>query len=234
MVAYRWSESYDTLKRSSAKCPSCDVLHNLAPLVTGGRIEDIQDRRSDSHVFRDGAYPIFLPPDIRDPGYAVVLCNNCDDLFVVTIPFHDYEPIEVVWPIPGAEVSVDIPEPVRSAVKDAKLSRAAKSVTGCIMSIRTAVERIQTTEGAGSLGELWTTKGLSPALFDTANEPRLWGNVLTHADFDPAEVTLEHVDDLLDYLDIMLDMVYLTPRRLERSIESRKKLGGEDRTEEKE
>ena len=96
MVAYRWSESYDTLKRSSAKCPSCDVLHNLAPLVTGGRIEDIQDRRSDSHVFRDGAYPIFLPPDIRDPGYAVVLCNNCDDLFVVTIPFHDYEPIEVV------------------------------------------------------------------------------------------------------------------------------------------
>ena len=32
----------------------------------------------------------------------------------------------------------------------------------------------------------------------------------------------------------MLDMVYLTPRRLERSIESRKKLGEEDRTEEKE
>jgi len=224
-----WSNTLDRLSRAAALCPNCGVLHNLTPVTVSGRAEDLASKNPNRVNYFDAGYLVFAPPDQRDDktGFAVVDCDNCQIRFIVAIPHYDYQgPISVVWPIPGISVSDDVPEPVHSAVVDAKLAHAVGSITGAVMSIRTAVERIQTHAGAGSLSELWETKGLSPSLFDTANEPRLWANVITHKhkDFDPADVTLEHVTDLLGFLDILLDMVYIIPEKLKRSRESRAKL----------
>jgi len=110
-------------------------------------------------------------------------------------------------------------------VIDAKLAHSVGSITGAIMSARTAVERIQRQKKVGSLTDLWAKEQLSPALFDAANEPRLWANATAHDDFDPTEITAEHVGDLLGFLDQVLDMVYLMPKRLDRAAEARKGIG---------
>ena len=227
-MTYGWEKTLERLTRASASCPSCGVLHNLTPVAVSGRAEDIAHRNSDRKYYIDAEYLVFVPPDLRDKtGYAVVYCNSCQIRFVVAIPYEDYlGPMRVIWPIPGISVSEDVPEPVHSAVVDAKLAHAVGSITGAVMSMRTAVERIQTHAGAGSLNELWEIKGLSPSIFDTANEPRHWANVITHKhkDFDPADITLEHVTDLLGFLDILLDNVYVTPEKLKRAREARAKL----------
>ena len=99
-----------------------------------------------------------------------------------------------------------MPELGQISEVDAKLAHAVGSITGA------------------SLTELWAKEKLPEALFDAANEPRLWGHVAAHDDFDPSEITPEHVEDLLGFLDIVPDMVYLTPAKLEHAIGSRKTL----------
>ena len=65
------------------------------------------------------------------------------------------------------------------------------------------MERIQRQKKVGSLSDLWQEEKSSQlsSLFDTANEPRLWGHVIAHDDFDIEDVTIEHVDDLLSFLE---------------------------------
>lgn len=76
-----------------------------------------------------------------------------------------------------------------------------------------------------SLTDLWKKEKLPAAIFDAANEPRLWGHVTAHDDFDPTEITPEHVEELLGFLDIVLDIVYVTPAKLERAGRARKGIG---------
>ena len=104
-----WQEYLHKLKQSSAKCPSCNVLHNLSPKFESGQVENLEASGGGIHVFIKGAYPVFSRPEIALPGYAVVRCNNCGNPFVVAIPWHEYLEPEVVWPISGVEVSSDVP-----------------------------------------------------------------------------------------------------------------------------
>jgi len=169
------------------------------------------------------------------PGYWVVRCQACDKRLVVednvVEQFDEEEEKKVeeriykaVWPLGGATVSEIIPEPIRSAVIDAHLAYAAGSKTGAIMSVRTAVERLQRHEKVSSLSALWEAKKLPESLFDTANEPRLWGHAIAHDDFDPNTVTDEHVKDLLMFVDVLLEMLYIIPAKLGRAREARKSL----------
>ena len=133
---------------------------------------------------------------------------------------------QVVWPIEGGKVSTDVPEAVRSAVRNGKPARAVGSMTGAIMSARTAVERIQGQKKVGSLSELWEQEksSLTSSLFDTANEPRLWGHVIAHDDFDIEDLALEHVDDLLIFMDQLLELLYIIPENPKGAGEDRKKI----------
>ena len=60
-------------------------------------------------------------------------------------------------------------------------------------------------------------RGLSPSLFDAANEPRKWGDVTAHVNYDPLDITIEDVAELVEYLDLVLEMVYLLPAKFDRS-----------------
>ncbi len=93
-------------------------------------------------------------PKCDDRGAAVWSCE---------VPAYGQE-FTVVWPIPGTSVSEDIPPLIRLAMVDAKLSHAVDSKTGAIMSLRTAVDRLQRDKKVGSLTELWERDRLPPWL----------------------------------------------------------------------
>ena len=47
-----------------------------------------------------------------------------------------------------------------------------------------------------------------------ANELRLWANVVGHEDMSPDAPSLEDVEQLLSYVDMLFDAVYVQPARL--------------------
>ena len=221
-----WADQDARLSKLSVHCPACGAVVFIIPIQVHGRVLDTKNSRQDMLLYSDARYPAFVPQiyDDHETGYALIQCNACSIDMLAQVPEEDYKQPRVVWPLPGGSTSSDIPEPVRSAVIDGKLAYAAGSKTGAVMSIRTAIERIQRREKVKSLSELWETKKLPKSLFDTANEPRLWGHVVAHKDFDPDIVTDENVHDLLDFTDVLLDMLYVTPERLERAKKAREEV----------
>ena len=198
-------------------------------MQTDGLVVDCENSSETRQFYTIGRYPLFFPEvySVTEAGYVLMSCLLCDNQMLVLVPKEEYYDTKAVWPLSSTQVSTDIPEPIRSAVGDAKLAHAAGSKTGAVMSARTCVERVQRCESASSLTELWETKGLSKSLFDTANEPRLWGHVVAHDDFDPDSITDEQVSDLISFLDLFLDMLYMTPAKLERARNSRKEIEGD-------
>jgi hypothetical protein len=224
----QWKEQYPKLENRSISCPSCGAINPVIPMQADGMVVDREHSSETRHFSIIGRYPLFFPAvyGVTDTGYVLMSCRRCAIQILAVVPKEGYLPTKAVWPLPDTQVSTDVPEPVRSAVVDAKLAHAAGSKTGAIMSARTCVERVQRRESAKSLTELWETKGLPKSLFDTANEPRLWGHVVAHDDFDPESVTDEQVKDLLSFLDVFLDMLYVTPAKLERARSSRREIKG--------
>ena len=220
----RWREAVYNLQKRSIPCPSCETVHEVVSHQVDGKAIML-DRSSDSNlVYVNVRYPAFIPPHHPQPGYVVMLCKVCNTRIVVEVPLEDYQQARVVWPLPGVVVSEDVPEPVRSAVVDAKRAYAVDSKTGAIMSVRTAVERIQRQQEVGSLTELWDKRKLPLDLFDTANEPRLWGHVVAHNDFAPEAVTRGHVAELLTFVDRVLELIYKMPARLQRAKKAREEV----------
>ena len=221
-----WVDQDARLSQLSVHCPACGAVILIIPIQVHGRVLDTKNSTQDMLLYSDARYPAFVPQiqDDHETGYALIQCNACSIDMLAQVPAGTLLEPKVVWPLPGVTTSSDVPEPVRSAVIDGKLAYAAGSKTGAVMSIRTVIERIQRRENVGRLSELWETRRLPEPLFDTANEPRLWGHVVAHDDFDPEAVTDEHVRDLLDFTDILLEMLYVAPARLERAKESRGKL----------
>lgn len=224
----KWLKQYPALSKRSVRCPSCDAVIPVLPIQVDGKVLDTKYSDPDKLLYGLARYPAFVPEVLykHDTGFALIQCNGCATDMLALIPEEDYKKPKVVWPLPGLSISDDVPEPVRSAVLDGKRAYAADSTTGAVMSIRTAIERIQRREKVKSLSDLWETRSLPKSLFDSANEPRLWGHVVAHDDFDPAAVTGQHVHDLLDFVDLLLDTLYVTPARLERAKKSRGEIAG--------
>lgn len=223
MVANAGSE-WSRLLSSTFTCPSCNALQTIEPLQERG-LAVISLLTSDTTVTSiDVKYPVFLSRSGVTPGYMLNVCKACRIRIVIELTGGRQT---VVWPIRGASVSDDVAAPVRVAAIDAKLSHAVGSKTGAIMSLRTAVERLQRDKEVASLTELWERERLPPTFFDAANEPRHWGNVIAHEDFDHANLTGEHVEQLLVFFDLILDMVYETPAKLQRLVVERSRLDGD-------
>jgi hypothetical protein len=65
---------------------------------------------------------------------------------------------------------------------------------------------------------------ISQRLYEIANEVRLWGDIAKH-EFVADVVEKEDAEELLVYLETILNDVYVEPKRLSRLAEKRKELG---------
>jgi len=141
---------------------------------------------------------------------------------VATKQYETYGDWVTVWPLVTKKVSEDIPEPIRSAFNEALLCLAVKAYGGSLMMCRTAVIRLQRHQGVSSLSQLRDKGMISEMLYQQADEVRLWANVIGHEDFDSAAVTPELCEELVAYVESLLDAVYVQPARLARHREQRK------------
>ena len=118
------------------------------PIYVDGMVLDSERSGPEALLYKIGGYPMLLPGFHPNQGYAIALCNACRINFVVEFDDYSIRESRVVWTIAGVEVPDAVPKPVRYAVRDAKLAAAVGSITGALMSMRTAVERTQRHEEA--------------------------------------------------------------------------------------
>ena len=128
---------------------------------------------------------------------------------------------EAVWPLRTRTVSEDIPDAVRLAFQEALGCLAVEAHGGCLLMCRTAVVRLLRDQQVSTLKELVDAGKISGLLYGQADEVRLWANMVGHEDYEPMKVDEQTCEELVDYVESLLDMVYVQPARLIRHKERR-------------
>lgn len=146
---------------------------------------------------------------VESAKYFIAECVECRNEFVV-----QRNPERVCWPLPNPAIPTEIPEAVRLAFQDAKVAHEAGAEIAAVMAARTAIIRMQRDQKCSSLKELVERGTLSRFLAYQADEVRLWGNFVGHEDEGADSPSREDTDQLLQYLGLVLDHVYVEPVRL--------------------
>ena len=209
-------------------CPLCDAYTAFTPAEV----------RLPEHISEEPAY---IPAIVRETGdglpfvrarpqkgidtYAIVRCQGCGGLFVAQEEAR--EQWIAVYPIPHKAAPNEVPEPAKSEFEEASLCFAVGAYRACISMCQIAVEHVWHEQGVSGLSELKDKGIIPPRLFDRANEVRLWGNLEKHQLFvEP--VSSEDSEQLVGYVQIILNEVYVEPKRLDRLTKKRKELGKKD------
>jgi hypothetical protein len=155
------------------------------------------------------------------PTYGVMQCAACKDRFVAKLDVRG-EWLSV-YPIPHREVAKGIPEPIRSEFEEAHLCFAVGAYRGCLSMCECVLEAMWRHQKAAGLNDLRDKGVISPKLFEQANEVRLWANVAKH-ELVHQPVSREDAEELLGYLEAVLDAVYVQPARMTALSQKRKQL----------
>ncbi len=219
-----WEKFIRRLLATAFDCPHCGNSGTVKYISQEGNAYDLESSKGNVARTAHVSYPIIGPVPYRsdDNGYGVMQCmkGTCRGIFIIEAKARGL-PI-AVWPLAGVSVSKHVPKTISFAVRDAKLSLAAGSVTGAVESIATATERMLRVEKVADFTKLWEKKKLPPDYFGAINEPRLWGNVVKHDRFNPDKVELKDARELIEYFDLILDIVYVTKAKLDALTERRK------------
>jgi len=161
--------------------------------------------------------------DLRGAQYRIISCIECLKEFVA-----EQYPVSVVHPRnePDIGPAPEIPEPVRGVLFEAKKAHAVGLQTCSLLAARTALIRMQRQQKCKGLDDLVAKGVITPFLARQANEVRLWGNATAHEDVPPEHPESADVEQLLEFLGLLLDTVYVQPARLEALKAKRSQAGG--------
>lgn len=199
-------------------CTHCGVATAFTPVEI--RLDEVELGESytiEQAVFEGSKYR---------PNLAVIACQNCNKLFIAEKAAS--KQWQSVWPLSTRSLPQDIPEPVRSTFQEALLCLAAGALGGCVMMCRTTLERTLRDQGlkASNLNEglkVLKQKGvISQKLYSQADEVRLWGNMVAHKDFDQKTLGPQTCEELVVYIDSLLDAVYVQDAKLAKHAALRK------------
>jgi hypothetical protein len=112
-------------------------------------------------------------------------------------------------------VSEDIPEPIKGEFEEANICFSIGAYKACIAMCQRTQESICQNKGVSTLNELRDSGIISSGLFDRATEIRLWAGILKHKPIEES-ISSEDCEELLTYLEMILDSVFISPKRLER------------------
>ncbi len=213
------------------ECPHCRCSTPHRPYRMYGPVFTTQnqipikggvDERSGS-VFMDDDASLTVTYELRSSSYMIVRCIECSGEFVAL----NY-PVAVVHPRkePNVEPAPEIPEPVRGILFEAKKAHSVGLETCSLLGARTALIRMQRQQECKGIDDLVAKGVITPFLARQANEVRLWGNVTAHEDVPPEHPESADVEQLLGFLDLLFDTVYVQPARLEALKAKRSQVGG--------
>jgi hypothetical protein len=166
----------------------------------------------DSYGFAHaGDHPILAVFALEGANYSIGRCADCKKEFVLG-PDPALPP---VWPLPNVSVSNDITPNVRSMVVEAKKAHAVGSETAALLVARTALLRMLREQKVSRFKDLAENGTITAFVAGQADEVRLWANVTGHEDVPEGVPEAGDVTQLIQYLDIVFDSVYIQRKRLE-------------------
>ena len=200
-------------------CPLCGAFTSVEPAEFGAivRIKSGTSWRTES-----GRATAVAADKNGFVTHGILDCQACGGRFVGIIDKGTGE-WAAVYPIAAKAVASEIPEPIKGELKEAHLCFAVGAYRGCVSMCGTALEALWREQGASSLQDLMEAGVISPQLYRRTSEVRLWGNIAKHK-FAPDVVEKEDAEQLLLYLELILDAVYVEPERLSRLTRKREQL----------
>lgn len=90
----------------------------------------------------------------------------------------------------------------------------AEANMACLMMCRTTLIALQRERKVSSLKELRDNGTIGGLLYCQSEQVSLWANLLGHEEVLPQSVSLSDAEQLLAYVEMLLDTVYFQPARL--------------------
>lgn len=206
-------------------CPVCGTATSLRPVVIEDEKAFLPEESSDKRAIygearvlavKDADYPYKI-------SYGIYQCQACAERFVAKK--HSYEDKEwvAVYPIPHKPVSEEIPEPIKSEYEESNLCFAVGAYQACSSMCQRVLESLCQNKKVAGLNQLKDDGVISSALFDRATEIRLWAGITKHKPLTES-VSKEDAEQLLSYLEMILNAVYVEPKRFDAFKQKRKHL----------
>ncbi len=195
-------------------CPHCGTATSFNPVIIEDDKAFLTDESSDKRSIYGKARVFAITDDKypHDAMYGILECASCGKRFVAIKPTYKAE-WAVVYPILHKHVAEEIPEPIRSEFQEAYLCFAVGAYKGCLLVCRTVLIAVQRERGVTNLKELREKGLISDSLYRQADEVRLWANMFGHEDV-PVDIAAEDCEQLLAYIEALLNAVYVEPKRL--------------------
>jgi len=206
------------------KCPICDTPAPFTPIyLTQEEILDFTPGAKIAASSRSVVPAVMVKP-WRSIRYAILRCQECEGLFIVK-DLIDGKDWRVVYPIPHKTVAKEIPSPIKEEFDEACLCFAVGAYSACLLICKTVVITLQRQQNVSSLKQLMDKGTISKTLYERTDEVRLWANIIGHEDIMPESVTEENCEQLLSYVESILNAVYVEPTRFEALKQERGQIG---------
>lgn len=194
-------------------CPHCGDSTAPVPFVFKAEILFKESRLAPvipTYPYMEGTAKAVTPYMSDQPTYGVIVCQSCKEHFVAEKKAGEWS---AVYPIQHKTVATEIPEPIRGELEEANLCFAVGAYRACVSMCETALEAIWQDKKVSGLKELRDNGIISDNLFKRADQVRRWANVVKHQLIHEA-VTREEAEQLLSYLEQILDTVYVEEKQL--------------------
>jgi len=193
-------------------CPHCGDATAPIPYYFKGTVVLSNKRLAafvDGYPYVEGLIEAITKSEPRQPTYGIIVCQSCGELFVARQQNSGWL---AVYPIQHKSVAEDMPEPIRSEFEEANLCFAVGAYKACISMCMTTLESMWQDKKVSSLKELKDNGTISEHLFKRADQVRRWANVVKHQLIHEV-VTKQEAEQLLSYLEQILDAVYVEEKR---------------------
>jgi hypothetical protein len=188
------------------QCPICDTATAFTPIfLTPQGVLDYLEGTQRASV--PGVIRAVMHQSVHGVKYAILCCQACDGVFVVA-DLPDDKGWRVVHPIPYKPASDKIPRRIRTEYEEANLCFAVGAYKACVAMCQRTLESLWHNKRVSGLYELLEKGIISQKLYDRANEIRHWAGITKHKPF-AKPVSEVDAEDLLTYLDAILNHVYV-------------------------
>jgi len=192
-------------------CPLCGVYTSFNPISIskGGHViaNDDGDEPSSHHQI----VKAYTDDNGKNSNYGILKCLSCENRFIVQKVMNDWV---AVYPLLHNKVSTHIPEPIKGEFEEAYLCFAAGAYKAAICMCQIALEATWQQQKVSDLKGLLDKGSISQRLFKQATQVRLWGNIVKHKLVSEL-ATKDEVEQLLSYLEKVLDSVYVEDKQLD-------------------
>lgn len=201
-------------------CPHCGSPTPFTPLYLSGDGILNYTRGTEVAPYNKKVVQAAMPDWYKGVKYAILQCQNCDRCFVVQCLLSKRDEWSSVYPIPAKIVSTEITPAIKDEFEEACKCFAVGAYRACVAMCQRTLESLWRDKEASGLNDLLSKGIISKSLFDRATEIRLWAGITKHALFTQA-VTEDDTEQLLTYLEVILNDVYVETKRLEKLQEKR-------------